>query len=98
MRNLALLSLTFGRTASRDLPSIHCDTAVSGSTVNVSFYVTNTGSVEGAEVAQVYVSDPSAKAQRPERELKGFAKSAARSGPKEACSSPDGSALIQLLG
>jgi len=49
-------------------------TAQSGSTVPVSFDVTNSGSVEGAEVAQVYVSDPSAKAQRPERELKGFEK------------------------
>jgi beta-glucosidase len=48
--------------------------AASGSTVTVSFDVTNTGSVEGAEVAQLYVSDPSAKADRPERELKGFAK------------------------
>jgi beta-glucosidase len=48
--------------------------AVSGSTVLVSFDVTNTGSVAGAEVAQLYVSDPSAKATRPERELKGFEK------------------------
>jgi beta-glucosidase len=30
--------------------------------------------VAGAEVAQLYVSDPSAKATRPERELKGFEK------------------------
>ncbi len=49
-------------------------TAASGSTVAVSFDVTNTGSVAGAEVAQLYVSDPSTKASRPERELKGFAK------------------------
>jgi beta-glucosidase len=49
-------------------------TAASGSTVSVTFDVTNTGSVAGAEVAQLYVSDPSAKATRPERELKGFAK------------------------
>jgi beta-glucosidase len=49
-------------------------TAASGSTVSVSFDVTNTGKVDGAEVAQLYVSDPSAKADRPERELKGFAK------------------------
>lgn len=42
--------------------------------VEVSFDVTNTGAAEGAEVAQLYVSDPSAKAKRPERELKGFAK------------------------
>jgi beta-glucosidase len=49
-------------------------TAASGSTVAVSFDVTNTGSVAGAEVAQLYVSDPSAKVTRPERELKGFEK------------------------
>jgi beta-glucosidase len=49
-------------------------TAAAGSTVTVSFDVTNTGSVAGAEVAQVYVSDPSAKVSRPERELKGFEK------------------------
>jgi beta-glucosidase len=36
--------------------------------------VTNTGKVAGAEVAQVYVSDPSAKVSRPERALKGFEK------------------------
>ncbi|MFP5237908.1 MAG: beta-glucosidase [Acidobacteriota bacterium] len=49
-------------------------TAQSGSTVNVSFDVTNSGSAEGATVAQLYVSDPSAKVSRPERELKGFEK------------------------
>jgi beta-glucosidase len=49
-------------------------TAAAGSTVPVSFDLTNTGSVAGAEVAQLYVSDPSAKVDRPERELKGFAK------------------------
>jgi beta-glucosidase len=49
-------------------------TAASGSTVSVSFDVTNTGSVAGAEVAQLYVSDPSSTVKRPERELKGFEK------------------------
>jgi len=49
-------------------------TAASGSTIPVSFDVTNTGSVAGAEVAQLYVSDPSTKVTRPERELKGFDK------------------------
>jgi beta-glucosidase len=48
--------------------------AASGTTIPVSFDVTNTGAVAGAEVAQLYVSDPSAKAARPERELKGFEK------------------------
>jgi len=49
-------------------------TATSGSAFAVSFDVTNTGKVEGAEVAQLYVSDPSAKVSRPERELKAFEK------------------------
>ncbi len=49
-------------------------TATSGSTVQVTFDVTNTGSIEGSEVAQLYVSEPSAKTTRPERELKGFEK------------------------
>jgi len=48
--------------------------AQAGATIPVGFDVTNTGSTIGAEVAQVYVSDPSAKAARPERELKGFEK------------------------
>lgn len=48
--------------------------ATAGDAVEVSFDVTNTGEVAGAEVAQLYVSDPSAKASRPERELKGFTK------------------------
>ncbi len=50
------------------------ETATSGSEVTVSFDVTNTGKCDGAEVAQLYVSDPSAKVKRPERELKGFEK------------------------
>jgi beta-glucosidase len=49
-------------------------TASPGSKVGVSFDVTNTGGVAGAEVAQLYVSDPSATVDRPERELKGFVK------------------------
>ncbi|HEY0795708.1 MAG TPA: glycoside hydrolase family 3 C-terminal domain-containing protein [Acidisarcina sp.] len=40
----------------------------------VSFDVRNTGSRAGAEVAQLYLGDPSAKAKRPVRELKGFQK------------------------
>ena len=48
--------------------------ATSGSTIAISFDVTNSGKMQGAEVAQVYVSDPSTKMERPERELKGFEK------------------------
>ena len=64
------LSYTTFSFSKLDVPA----TASSGSTVAVSFDVTNTGSVAGAEVAQLYISDPSAKASRPERELKGFEK------------------------
>jgi beta-glucosidase len=42
--------------------------------VTVSFDVRNTGAREGAEVAQVYVGDPSARVSRPARELKAFRK------------------------
>lgn len=48
--------------------------AHAGDTVQVSFELRNTGSRPGAEVAQVYVSDPSASVERPARELKAFEK------------------------
>ena len=40
----------------------------------VSFTITNTGSVAGGEIAQVYVGCPAGKLFRPKKELKGFAK------------------------
>ena len=43
-------------------------------TVRVSVDVTNTGQREGAEVAELYVHDPSPKIDKPLRELKGFGK------------------------
>ncbi len=42
--------------------------------VTVSFDVTNTGTREGAEVAELYVGDPHASVPRPVKELKGFAR------------------------
>jgi beta-glucosidase len=42
--------------------------------VTVSLDVTNTGARTGAEVVQLYLGDPSAKLERPVKELKGFAK------------------------
>ena len=41
---------------------------------SVTFTVTNTGAVDGAEAAQVYVSCRNGKVFRPKKELKGFAK------------------------
>jgi len=46
----------------------------------VTFDVQNTGLRPGAEVAQVYVSEPNAKASRPFEELKGFARVELRAG------------------
>jgi beta-glucosidase len=48
--------------------------------VSVSFDVTNTGSREGKDVAQVYVSEVKPKLPRPGKELKGFAKVSLRPG------------------
>ena len=48
--------------------------ASAGTGVDVSFDVTNVGAVTAAEVAQVYVGDPSASVPRPAKELKAFRK------------------------
>ena len=40
----------------------------------VTFTVKNTGKVQGAEVAEIYVGEASPKLSRPEKELKGFSK------------------------
>lgn len=45
-----------------------------GEPLTVTFTVKNTGSVAGAEVAQVYVSDVESTLFRPKKELKGFKK------------------------
>ena len=52
----------------------------SGSRYEVSFDVKNTGTREGADVAQVYVGDPQTKVPRPAKELKGFVKVSVRPG------------------
>jgi beta-glucosidase len=46
----------------------------SGPLYEVTFDVTNSGTREGADVAQVYVSDTHSKVPRPAKELKGFAR------------------------
>lgn len=48
--------------------------------VTVSFTVKNVGNRDGAEVAQVYVSDPNAPVPRPPKELKGFTRVELRPG------------------
>lgn len=41
---------------------------------SVTFTITNTGKMDGAEIAQVYISCKNGKVFRPKKELKGFAK------------------------
>ena len=52
--------------------------------VEVTVTVTNTGSVAGAEVVQVYVRDVEASVARPIRELKGFAKATLEPGESQS--------------
>lgn len=49
-------------------------------TVTVSFKIKNTGNVDGAEVAQIYVLDNESTVFRPKKELKGFKKVFLKSG------------------
>ncbi len=46
----------------------------------VSFTVTNTGAVDGAEISQIYISAKNGKVYRPRKELKGFVKVFLKSG------------------
>ena len=54
----------------------------------VTFTVTNTGSVDGAEAAQVYVSCKDGKVFRPSKELKGFAKVFLKAGESKSVTVP----------
>jgi beta-glucosidase len=58
--------------------------------VNVEFEITNTGSRDGTEVAQVYVRDGHSRLARPLQELKGFKKVSVKAGGKQAVSIPLG--------
>ncbi len=55
-------------------------------TVTVSFKIKNTGNVDGAEVAQVYVSDVESTIYRPVKELKGFKKVFLKAGEEKEVS------------
>ena len=59
-----------------------------GSTVDVKFTVTNTGSQAGFEVAQLYVHPANPAVDRPEKELKGFTKVYLQPGESKTLSIP----------
>jgi len=60
--------------------SVSPQTASPNGPIQVGFDVKNVGQVAGAEVAQVYVGDPSATVKRPKMELKGFSRVMLRPG------------------
>ncbi len=55
-------------------------------TVTVSFKIKNTGDVDGAEVAQVYVADKESTIFRPEKELRAFSKVFLKAGEEKEVS------------
>ena len=55
---------------------------------NITFTLTNTGSVAGAEIAQLYVAKPDAAVFRPAKELKGFAKVFLKAGESKTVTIP----------
>lgn len=61
---------------------IHADTE------KVRFTLTNTGSMDGAEIAQVYVSCKNGRVFRPKKELKGFAKVFLKAGERKTVTIP----------
>ena len=65
---LSYTNFQFGK-ATADKSTVGAD-----ETVTFTIPVTNTGSVAGAEVVQLYISDPKCSVMRPAKELKGFAK------------------------
>lgn len=62
------------------------DKISAGGYVDVTFNITNTGKVEGAETAQVYVRDIKSSVPRPPKELKGFIKGVLKPGETKTVS------------
>lgn len=56
--------------------------------VDVKFELANTSSIDAEEVAQVYVSRPSSKIERPVKELKGFQRIALKAGERRTVTIP----------
>ncbi|MCJ1220252.1 glycoside hydrolase family 3 N-terminal domain-containing protein [Paenibacillus polymyxa] len=69
-----------------------------GESVTVTVDVTNTGDREGAEVAQLYISDAVSSVTRPIRELKGFCKLVLQPGETRTVEFVVGSDQLQYIG
>lgn len=65
---------------------VSADSIKDTDTLTVSFKVKNTGDVDGAEIAQVYVTDNESTIYRPEQELRGFKKVFLKAGEEKEIS------------
>ena len=64
-------------------PTLSASHITKDDTLTVTIPVTNSGSVDGKEVVQLYVEDVACSVDRPRKELKGFAKLAIKAGDTE---------------
>lgn len=66
--------------------SVSADSVKEGEPLTVTFKVKNTGDIDGAEVAQLYVADVESTIYRPVKELKGFKKVRLAAGEEQTVS------------
>ena len=69
-----------------NLKLVEADGGTNGTIVTAQFDLENTGTVAGAEVAQLYVHQDNPAVQRPEKELKGFKKVFLQPGERQTVS------------
>jgi beta-glucosidase len=77
---LSYTTFQYSNLAIKAFPAVVSKKGYSGPRYEVSFDVKNTGTREGADVAQVYVGVTQTKVPRPAKELKGFVKISLRPG------------------
>jgi beta-glucosidase len=71
-----------------NLKLVKTDDATNGTIVTAQFEIKNTGSRDGAEIAQLYVHEKKPSLARPEKELKGFQKVFLKAGETQTVSIP----------
>jgi beta-glucosidase len=77
---LSYTTFQYSNLSIKPFPAVASKKGFSGAHYEVSFDVKNTGTRDGADVAQVYVGDTQPKVPRPTKELKGFEKVSLRPG------------------
>jgi len=77
---LSYTTFNYSNLSISTLPPPSSSDGASGPRYRISFEIKNTGTREGADVAQVYVGPPQGNVPRPAKELKGFVKMSLRPG------------------